>query len=136
MTARWHISPTLAGKPGGRTHYDIGADDNENIALVYPAEDGDDVTVERARLFANARETRDKFDDLVRAVQNLLEKSEVDHDLDFYTFAGGASDKFWCDGCGKSGLKYTGPVTHDDDCPVGFLESAFEQATKKGGSDG
>lgn len=111
-------------------HYDIGADDNENIALVYPAEDGDDVTVERARLFADARETRDKLDDLVRAVQNLLEKSEVEHDLDLYTFAGGGSKKFWCDGCGREGLTYSNPIAHADDCPVGFLESALEAATR------
>ena len=89
------------------------------------------MTVERARLFANARETRVKLTVLVRAVQNLLEKSEVDHDLDFYIFTSGASGRFWCDGCGKEGSKHSEPVTHDDDCPVGFLEAAFEQATKR-----
>ncbi len=68
MAARWHISPTLAGKPGGRTHYDIGADDNENIALVYPAEDGYDATVERARLIANAPETKRQRDIAVAAL--------------------------------------------------------------------
>ena len=70
MTARWHISPTLAGKPGGRVHYDIGADDNENIALVYPAEDGPGVTVKRARRIAAANP-------LFTALEALLEGDSV-----------------------------------------------------------
>ena len=52
-----------------RTHYDIGADDNENIALVYPAEYGDLVTVRRARLFANAREAERQRDKLLAALK-------------------------------------------------------------------
>lgn len=52
LAVGWHMSPTLNGKRGGRTHYDIGSDDNENIALVYPAEDGDEITRQRARAIA------------------------------------------------------------------------------------
>ena len=72
---KWHISPTKNGKQSGRTHYDIGAADNENIALVYPAEDGDDVTVDRARLFANARETKRQRDMLLTALREVVELS-------------------------------------------------------------
>lgn len=50
--AQWHHASTLAGNPTGRTHYDIGGDDNSNIALVYPSEDGDEDTLKKARLIA------------------------------------------------------------------------------------
>ena len=47
----WHFQATQVGKPWSSSlSYDIGADDNENIALVHPAEDGDAVTKARARL--------------------------------------------------------------------------------------
>ena len=53
---KWHHAATLAGNPDGRTHYDIGGDDNSNIALVYPSEDGDENTRRKARLIASAPE--------------------------------------------------------------------------------
>ena len=66
---KWHMSPTQAGKPGGPWHYDIGADDNENIALVYPAEDGHEVTEARAKLICEARETKRQRDRLLEAAE-------------------------------------------------------------------
>ena len=51
---KWHHASTLAGNPNGRTHYDIGGDDNSNVALVYPSEDGDEDTLKKARLIAAA----------------------------------------------------------------------------------
>ena len=56
MKVKWHHSATLAGNPTGRTHYDIGGDDCSNVALVYPSEDGDEDTLRKARLIANAPE--------------------------------------------------------------------------------
>ena len=52
----WHHASTLAGNPAGCTHYDIGGDDNSNICLVYPSEDGDGDTLRKARLIAVAPE--------------------------------------------------------------------------------
>ena len=52
----WHHSPTQYGDIHGRTHYDIGGDDNSNVALVYPSEDGHMDTVRKARLIAAAPE--------------------------------------------------------------------------------
>ena len=54
MTVKWHYASTLAGNPDGlfRTYYDIGGDDNSNVALVYPSEDGDEDTLRKARLIA------------------------------------------------------------------------------------
>ena len=67
---KWHHSPTRAGKPGSAgLSYDIGASDNENIALVHPAEDGDAVTLERAKLFVEARETARQRDMLLEAAK-------------------------------------------------------------------
>ena len=56
MTVKWHCAPTLAGNPNGRRHYDIGGDDGSNVALVYPSEDGDEDTLRKARLIADAPE--------------------------------------------------------------------------------
>ena len=53
---QWHKAPTLAGDPQGRQHYDIAADDGENIALVYPSEDSAAETTARANLFVASRE--------------------------------------------------------------------------------
>lgn len=69
---KWHYSPTQAGRIGGPWHYDIGADDNENIALVYPAEDGPEVTAERAKLICEARETKRQRDRLLEAANRLV----------------------------------------------------------------
>ena len=56
MEVKWHHASTLAGNPTGRTHYDIGGDDNSNVALVYPSEDGDADTLRKAHLIAAAQE--------------------------------------------------------------------------------
>ena len=50
----WHHSPTLNGDIHGRNHYDIEGDDNSNVALVYPSEDGDEDTIRKARLITAA----------------------------------------------------------------------------------
>ena len=52
----WHKAPTLAGNPQGRRHFDIGSDDGENIALVYPSETSAAETSARANLFVASRE--------------------------------------------------------------------------------
>lgn len=51
---QWHYSHTLAGKPKGRIHFDIGGDDGSCVALVYPSEDGDQDTLRKAKLIAGA----------------------------------------------------------------------------------
>ena len=65
----WHMAATFAGtKPGDPRygqHYDIGAADNENIALVYPAEDGPGVTAKRARRIAAVNPLYDALTALV-----------------------------------------------------------------------
>ena len=73
---KWHHASTLAGNPNGRIHYDIGGDDNSNVCLVYPSEDGDADTLHKAQLIADAPKTaveRDKLKEsnayLVAALQ-------------------------------------------------------------------
>ena len=56
MAVKWHYASTLAGNPTGRTHYDIGGDDNSNVAIVYPSEDGEWDTLRKAILIAAAPE--------------------------------------------------------------------------------
>ena len=51
---RWHLAPTMAGKPAGRVHYDIGDADGASIAQVLPSDDGDLDTLKKARLIAAA----------------------------------------------------------------------------------
>ena len=53
---KWHHASTLAGNPACRIHYDIGGDDNSNVALVYPSEDGDADTLRKARLISASPE--------------------------------------------------------------------------------
>lgn len=67
LAVGWHTSPTRAGKPGGRIHYDIGSNNNENIALVYPAEDGDEITEQRARAIAGWPRAKQLLEDAARA---------------------------------------------------------------------
>ena len=67
---KWHHAATLAGNPDGRIHYDIGGDDNSNVALVYPSEDGDEDTLRKARLIANAPE-------LLEFAQNMFNGIEA-----------------------------------------------------------
>ena len=83
--AKWHCSPTRNGSPGGPLHYDIGADDNEKIALVYPSEGGLLETASRARLFVEARETKRQRDGLLnaaRACVEVLDRFEEGIDLE------------------------------------------------------
>ena len=70
MTVKWHCAATLAGNPNGRRHYDIGGDDNSNVTLVYPSEDGDEDTLKRARLIAAAP-------DLLAALREILMIAEM-----------------------------------------------------------
>ena len=79
MKVKWHHSATLAGNPNGRTHYDIGADDCSNVAIVYPSEDGDADTLRKARLIALAPATAAERDrlralnaELLVALKNIL----------------------------------------------------------------
>ena len=59
MTTKWHYSATLAGNQNGPTHYDIGGDDNSNVAIVYPSEDGHEDTLRKARVIAASPELAD-----------------------------------------------------------------------------
>ena len=120
MSARWFASPTLAGKPGGPTHYDIGADDNENIALVYPAEDGPAETVRRARRIA-------AINPLFHALQRLIEGE------------GEGQFPWWWGDVGPGGgvcamcevpLRTFTDNVHTPDCPIGEAESALELAER------
>ena len=86
--AAWHCSATQAGRPwSAGLSYDIGADDNENIALVHPAEGGDAVTKARARLIAAAPGRADIADEMLAAakavIQNITPTMEVSVDGDW-----------------------------------------------------
>ena len=74
---KWHHSPTLAGNPNGRTHYDIGGDDCSNVCLVYPSEDGDADTLRKASLIAAAPETAAERDRLKESNACLLEAAKI-----------------------------------------------------------
>ena len=74
---KWHYSATLAGNHTGRTHYDIGADDNSNIGIVYPSEDGDEDTLRKARLIALAPATAAERDRLRELNSDLLEAAKL-----------------------------------------------------------
>ena len=70
----WHKAPTLAGNPQGRMNYDIGADDGENIALVYPSETSAAETSARANLFVASREL---LAALKQSTRMLVEQRDV-----------------------------------------------------------
>ena len=73
----WHKAPTLAGNPQGRRHFDIGSDDGENIALVYPSETSAAETTARANLFVASREL---LAALKESTVALINRRDVDFD--------------------------------------------------------
>ena len=84
-SSKWHHSATLAGNQNGRTHYDIGGDDNSNVALVFPSEYGDEDTLRNARQIAAAPETAAERDRLKELNGELLDAlkgalSQIDYD--------------------------------------------------------
>ena len=92
---KWHISLTMAGKRGGEVHCDIGADDNENIALVYPAEDGREVTLERANLFCEARETKRELEAERALNREMLEALKAVIAADAFSGSRRATEMLW-----------------------------------------
>ena len=78
MAVKWHHASTSAGNPTGRTHYDIGGDDNSNVALVYPSEDGDEDTLRKARLIAVAPKLFEFAQQLFNAIDTGMLRLDSD----------------------------------------------------------
>ena len=119
----WHMSSTYAGKkPGqGTIHYDIGSDDGENIALVYPAEDGLIATARRARRIVAVNALYDA----------LLRLSDADSDWPWWWHRERGRD--YCKACEYMLAVPMSPKDHAEDCPVRQALEAIDLADKGDG---